>query len=153
MTKKDKAMALFHEGYNCAQAVVGAFAEETKIDFETLMKIAAPFGGGMGRLREVCGAVSGMFMVTGLLYGYDSPDDKEAKKELYTRVQSLAFKFKAQNGSYICRELLGLENTGADNPTPEMRTGEYYKKRPCVLLVGDAAEMLDRFITEHANQA
>lgn len=152
MTKKEKAMELFSQGYNCSQSVAGAFCQEIGMDFETVAKIASSFGGGMGRLREVCGAVSGMFIVTGLLYGYGSPEDYEAKKTLYTKVQSLAFKFKEQNGSYICRELLGLDKKGSDSPVPEKRTEEYYKKRPCKLLVGDAAEILEQFIEEQKSK-
>lgn len=150
MSKRDKAMALFEQGYNCSQAVAGAFAEEAGVNFDTIVRMAGSFGGGMGRLREVCGAVSGMFMITGLLYGFDSPTDREAKKTLYEDVQSLAFAFKEKNGSYVCRELLGLSQKTADSPTPEPRTQAYYQKRPCKELVGDAAEILERFIAEHS---
>lgn len=148
MSKREEAIALFEKGYNCSQAVAGAFCDETKIDFDTMMRIASAFGGGMGRLREVCGAVSGMFMVAGLLFGYGSPEEIQAKKELYARVQTLAFSFKDANGSYVCRELLGLDIKGADKPTPEKRTAEYYKKRPCKELVGDAAEILEKYLAE-----
>lgn len=146
MTKREKAMELFLSGYNCAQSVAGAFSDETGFDFELLTRLASPFGGGMGRLREVCGAVSGMFIVTGILYGYDSPKDIEAKKILYSRVQLLASRFKEKNGSYICGELLGLKERCPESPVPEKRTDEYYKKRPCKDLVGDAAEILNEFI-------
>ncbi len=148
MEKREEAIALFEKGYNCSQAVAGAFCDKTNLDFDTMMHISSVFGGGMGRLREVCGAVSGMFIITGLLYGYDSPEDNEAKKQLYTQVQSLAMQFKEQNGSYVCRELLGLNLNGADSPKPEDRTAEYYKKRPCKELVGDAAEILEKFIIQ-----
>ncbi len=148
MGKRQEAMTLFEKGYNCSQAVAGAFCDRTKVDFETMMRLASVFGGGMGRLREVCGAVSGMFVITGLLYGYDSPEDNAAKKALYSDVQSLAMKFKELNGSYVCRELLGLSIKGADSPEPEKRTNEYYKKRPCKELVGDAAEILEKYLKE-----
>lgn len=148
MSKRQEAMTLFEKGYNCSQAVAGAFCDRTKVDFETMMRLASVFGGGMGRLREVCGAVSGMFVITGLLYGYDSPEDNAAKKALYSDVQSLAMKFKELNGSYVCRELLGLSIKGADSPEPEKRTNEYYKKRPCKELVGDAAEILEKYLKE-----
>lgn len=151
MDRREKAMALFEQGYNCSQAVAGAFCDKTDVDFDTMMRLTSVFGGGMGRLREVCGAVSGMFIITGLLFGYDSTEDIEAKKMLYTQVQSLANSFKSQNGSYVCRELLGLETKGADNPAPEARTAQYYKKRPCKELVGDAADILDRFLKEKNN--
>lgn len=148
MGKREDAIALFEKGYNCSQAVAGAFCDVTKVDFDTMMRLASAFGGGMGRLREVCGAVSGMFMVTGLLFGYDSPEDVEAKKALYGEIQSLAMQFKNMNGSYVCRELLGLDLKGADNPVPEKRSDEYYKKRPCKELVGDAAEILEKYLAE-----
>ena len=148
MSRREKAMELFEQGYNCSQAVAGAFCDKTNIDFDTMMRFASVFGGGMGRLREVCGAVSGMFIITGLLYGYDSPEDIEAKKQLYSQVQALANDFKVKNGSYVCRELLGLDIKGADSPVPEARTAQYYKKRPCKELVGDAADILDEFLKE-----
>lgn len=149
MTKRERAEQLFLDGYNCSQAVAGAFCEEVGMDFDTLVKFASAFGGGMGRLREVCGTVSGMFLITGMLYGYNTPRDNEAKKELYMRIQELAFKFKEKNGSYICRELLDLDIKGADSPVPEQRTAEYYKKRPCKTLAGDAAEILEEYIASH----
>ena len=106
----DKARELFNEGYNCSQAVLGAFAEDAGLDVKTALRLSAPFGGGMGRMREVCGGVSGMFMVLGLFYGYDEPDDAQAKKELYSYVRALAEKFKESEGSIICRELLAGEH-------------------------------------------
>lgn len=145
MGRGEKAADLFSEGYNCAQAVFLAYADKFDIDQETAAKLAASFGGGMGRLREVCGAVSGMFMVAGVLFGYDDPKASEEKKEHYARIQELAAKFKEENGSIICRELLGL-GAGADNPTPEIRTAEYYKKRPCKELVAMAADILEEYI-------
>lgn len=141
----DQAAALFHEGYNCAQAVLAAFCDDTGLDFETALKISSSFGGGMGRLREVCGAVSGMLMAAGMIYGYDSPTDKAAKTAHYRRVQELAERFRAQNGSIVCRELLGLSQK-PDSPVPEDRTEGYYKKRPCAELVRQAAEILDDYM-------
>lgn len=149
MTKRERAEELFLKGYNCSQAVAGAFCEEVGVEFDILVKMASGFGGGMGRLREVCGTVSGMFLITSMLYGYNTPRDNEAKKELYTRIQTLAFRFKEKNGSFICRELLGLDIKGADSPIPEARTAEYYKKRPCKTLAGDAAEILEQYIEEN----
>lgn len=140
MNHSKKAVELFKSGYNCSQAVFGAFNEELGIDFDTAVKISSSFGGGMGRMREVCGALTGSFMALGMLEGgYDARDNK-AKAEHYKNVQELAEKFRQQNGSIICRELLGL---GADNPVPELRTDGYYKKRPCVELVELAAKNLD----------
>lgn len=145
-----RAMELFKQGYNCSQSVVAAFGDELNIDFETALKISSSFGGGMGRLREVCGAVSGMFMVAGLKYGYTDPKDNKAKTEHYKLIQELAAQFKAENGSIVCRELLGL-SAGPDSPIPELRTKEYYKKRPCAELVGYAAEIMEMIIENKIN--
>ncbi len=147
MSKRETAIKLFLDGYNCSQAVLGAFCEEFGVDFTTAMKISSSFGGGMGRLREVCGAVSGLFMVVGLHSGYTSPDDKEAKTNHYKLIQQLAEEFKKKNGSIICRELLGLDDNKNDY-VPSDRTKEYYKKRPCAELVGDAAEILEKYFNE-----
>ena len=142
-----KAMALFKEGYNCAQSVFLAFADKYPIEPELALKLSSSFGGGMGRLREVCGAVSGMFMVAGLLYGYSSPSAYEEKKEHYERIQELAHAFSEQNGSILCRELLGLSQK-EDAPMPEKRTDAYYMKRPCEQLVGMAAAIMEIYIEE-----
>ncbi len=144
---KETARAYFLEGYNCAQSVILAFHKELGIEKETAARLASSFGGGMGRLREVCGAVSGMLMAAGLLYGYSDPKDTVGKKEQYERVQKLAHTFGAHNGSIICRELLGLEQH-SDAPTPSARTREYYQKRPCADLVADAADILAQMVKE-----
>jgi C_GCAxxG_C_C family probable redox protein len=143
----EKAKDLFKQGYNCSQAVFAAFCDKTGLDEETALKISSSFGGGMGRLREVCGAVTGMFMVVGMLYGYSDPKDNASKTEHYKLIQELANKFKEEKGSIICRELLGL-GAGADKPVPELRTQEYYKKRPCAELVGCAAGIMEEYIKE-----
>lgn len=143
MTHKEKAIALFKEGYNCSQSVFGAFAEDFGMDVPTAMRLSSSFGGGMGRMREVCGAVSGMFMVAGMTHGYDDPKDFNGKKQHYEYIQQLAAKFKEENSSIICRELLGLDQKGPDAPTPEKRTNEYYKKRPCVEMVACAARIME----------
>ncbi len=140
-----KAKQLFLEGYNCTQAVFLAFSDRYDMDTSTAMKLSSSFGGGMGRLREVCGAVSGMFLVAGMLYGYDSPKDFEAKSEHYKRIQELAAKYREENGSIVCREILGLP-AGGDSPVPEKRTLEYYKKRPCPDLVAAAAAIMEEYI-------
>ena len=142
----EKAKGLFVDGYNCAQAVFGAFSDVTGIDFETSVKLSSGFGGGMGRMREVCGAVSGMFFVLGHLYGYDTPGDDREKMQLYTRVQALATQFKEINGSIVCREI--LKNPPSD-PAPSPRTAEYYAQRPCVRMVMTAADLMDKFIEEN----
>ena len=138
------ACKYFTDGYNCAQSVFAAFAEEMGMDEKTALRMSSAFGGGMGRLREVCGAVSGMFMVLGTLYGYDEAKNDAAKKELYTRVQSMAAQFREEYGSIICRELLGTD--GAEKPTPTPRNPEFYKKRPCLAFVISAARIVSEFI-------
>ena len=145
--RAQRAAALFGEGYNCAQAVFLTYCEEYGIPAETGLMLASSFGGGMGRLREVCGTVSGMFMAAGLKYGYADPKDPAAKKRLYAMVQELARRFEAENGSIICRELLGLDHK-RDAPTPEARTPGYYKKRPCKELAACAARIFDDFCAD-----
>ncbi len=145
MNRGLKAKEFFEHGYNCTQSVAAAFSDLLPVDFETLLKLASPFGGGMGRLREVCGAVSGMFLVLGFLEGYDNGTDDKKKKELYTSVQKLANSFKEENTSFICRELLGL-SANNDSPSPEKRTPDYYKKRPCAELCESAANILQAYL-------
>lgn len=148
MTRRESAMKNFTDGYNCTQAVVLAFEDLLPLDRDTLMKMSCSFGGGMGRLREVCGAVTGMFLVAGLLYGYGTPETGEVKLNHYAKIQELARRFEdANRGTIVCRELLGL-SVKHDSPVPEDRTAEYYHKRPCPEIVGCAAEILDRFIEE-----
>lgn len=149
--KKERATQLFKEGYNCSQAVVLAFEEELGADCETAVRMASTFGGGMGRLREVCGAVSGMMIVLGNLYGDEKAMDVKVKGELYARVQDVAKIYEKENGSIVCRELLGL-NQKREQPIPEERTERYYKKRPCPELVGCAAEILENYIREHQEE-
>ncbi len=149
MTKRELAEQNFVTGYSCAQAVVKAFADVTGFDDEQAMRLCSSFGGGMGRLREVCGAVSGMFIVEGLLEGYFDPTAENAqlqKAEHYKRIQELARRFKERNTSIICREILGARAT--TNPMPDERTPEYYKTRPCARMCGDAAEILEAFLKE-----
>ena len=146
MNHGEEAARLFMEGYNCSQAVFLAFRDLTGFEPETAARLASSFGAGMGRMREVCGGVSGMFMVAGLLYGYDSPTDLESKKEHYARIQELAAAFKEKRGSIICREILRNPST---DPAPSPRTAEYYAKRPCARMVHDAAAVLDAYILEH----
>ena len=147
-TRSEIAADLFVKGYNCSQSVVGAFADKTDLDFETLMKLSSSFGAGMGKLREVCGAVSGMFMVLGLIKGYSSPTDAEGKAKHYEDIQRLGDKFKDEYGTIICRELLkGIKVQGGS--VPEKRTEEYYKVRPCVRFVISATNILDEFLKEN----
>lgn len=140
------AAELFLKGYNCAQSVAVAFCDVTGLSEEFSAKMASSFGGGIGRMREVCGAVSGMLMVAGLLYGYDTPGDDVSKKAHYHLVQDLAGQFREQTGSIVCREI--LKNPPSDpNPTP--RTAEFYAQRPCARMVMLAGQILDAYIREH----
>lgn len=138
----------FFEGYNCSQCMIIAFSDMLGIDKKTALRLSSSFGGGMGRMREVCGSVSGMFMIVGMLYGYDTPGDYEGKKKLYAIVQELAARYKAEAGSIICRELLGIEGKD-DSSVPSPRTEEYYKKRPCADKIGTAARILEEYIIEN----
>ena len=146
MNHMERAVELFVEGYNCAQAVAAAFGDLTGLDEKTAAKMASCFGGGMGRMREVCGAVSGMLMVAGILYGYDDPKATTEKRELYAQVQAMAGQFRQELGSIVCRDL--LKNPPSDpNPTP--RTEQFYKDRPCARMVATAARIMDEFIEAH----
>lgn len=141
------AAELFLEGYNCAQAITVAFSDVTGLERDFSAQMASSFGGGMGRMREVCGAVSGMLMVAGLLYGYDNPGEKDVnKKEHYQLVQYLAGQFRDEVGSIVCREI--LKNPPSD-PNPSPRTAEYYAQRPCARMVYTAAKILDEYIEKH----
>jgi C_GCAxxG_C_C family probable redox protein len=142
--RKQAAINNFKQGFNCCQAVLLAFSDILKTDKETLKVIASGFGGGMGRLREVCGAFSAMVMTSGFLSPADNPEIKEARTRNYALVQEFAEKFKAENGgSIVCRELLGLSKTPVQEPpVPSDRTAEYYKKRPCPVIIGNAAKII-----------
>ena len=122
MSKGDIAKQNFLNGYNCSQAVLLAFCEDFGLEKETALKISEPFGGGMGRMREVCGTVTGMFMVLGLAMGNSDAKDGSTKKNVYKSVQELAEKFKQDNGSIICRELLGLQKANKESYVPSERT-------------------------------
>ena len=141
------ARDLFMQGYNCAQAVFCAFCDVTGLDIDTAARMASSFGGGLGRLREVCGTVSGAALVLGMARGYADPGDYAAKKAHYALVQEFARRFREANGSIVCRELLkevGVTEGGA----PEARTEAYYKKRPCPNLAYCAAEILDEMLKD-----
>lgn len=146
MSKGDIAKQNFMNGYNCSQAVLLAFCEDFGLEKETALKISEPFGGGMGRMREVCGTVTGMFMVIGLAMGNDNSKDNTTKKNVYKSVQELAAKFKEDNGSIICRDLLGLQKANKESYVPSERTTEYYKKRPCPELCKYAADILEEYL-------
>lgn len=142
MTHSQLAKKNFESGCNCAQAVLLAFSDLTGLDEGTAMKLSASFGGGMGKLREVCGAVSGAFMAAGMIYADDHIPTQEAKAAHYEKIRNLATRFKEENGSYLCRELLEGVPVSKD-AAPEERTEQYYKKRPCGELCAIAAQLLD----------
>lgn len=137
----ERAKELFHQGFNCSQAVFAACADIYGIEDEALaLRLAASFGGGIGRMRQTCGAACGMFMLAGLENGSAIEGDAEGKKQNYALVQDLAAKFKDENGSLICAELLGIAPK-PQTPTPEARTEAYYQKRPCVEMVASAVRI------------
>lgn len=137
----EKAKALFKQGFNCSQSVFAACADLYGIDDEAFaLRISASFGGGIGRMRQTCGAACGMFMLAGMENGSSIPGDANGKKENYALVQDLAAKFKEENGSLICSELLGIAPKPQE-PTPEARTEAYYQKRPCVEMVASAVRI------------
>ncbi len=161
----EKAVSLFKEGYSCSQSIAGAYAGYYNTDKELLLKIAASFGAGIGRMRETCGAACGMFILAGLECGSTDPKDAAGKGANYKVVQELAAEFKKENGSLICAELLGLRPMGGDgaganesdgssqmrSPVPEARTAEYYKKRPCAQMVETAARIYGRYLAKKAS--
>ncbi|MFI3317668.1 MAG: C-GCAxxG-C-C family protein [Rikenellaceae bacterium] len=147
--RAERAKSLFKDdGYNCCQSVLLAYSDMTALSHEALATISAPFGGGMGRLREVCGAVSGMLMVSGFCERAHDPKDREAKKRSYATVQLLAEEFSSLSGSIICRELLSGDILKDRSSVPEKRSEEYYKKRPCAELVAQAARIVGHYINE-----
>jgi len=139
------AEELFRSGCNCSQAVVAAFEDVTGFDRETSLKVASALGGGMCRMREVCGAVSGAMLVLGMACGEGADSDHAKKSALYKMGQEFADSFKDEMGSIVCRELLGLPE-GKSEAVPEARTDAYYKKRPCAEIVRIAAEELEKII-------
>ena len=139
--KIQKAVELFKSGYNCSQAVVAAFADMYGFTEEQALKMSASFGGGIGRMRETCGAACGIFMLAGLEKGTIIPEDRDGKAATYALVQELAAEFKHRMGSINCGELLGLKKTTPIVSTPEERTSQYYAKRPCVKTVEEAARI------------
>ena len=145
MTRSERAIALFLDGCNCAQAVFGAFADLFGIEEKLALRLSSSFGGGLGRQREVCGAVSGMCMAAGALYGYDDVKDPVQKAAHYARIQELCGKFREMYGSIICRELLGAKRAD-DSPNPTPRDAEFYRTRPCARFIGACADILEEYI-------
>ena len=141
-----KAVELFKSGYNCSQSVVAAFADMYGFTQEQALRMAASFGGGIGRMRETCGAACGLFLVAGLKTGATEAADREGKAANYAVVQELAAEFKKRNGSLICAELLGLKKKKPVSTIPEERTAQYYSKRPCAKMVEEAEIILPRYM-------
>jgi len=148
MTERSRqAEDLFRQGYSCAQSVLIPFCAETGLSPRTAALLASSFGGGMGRLREVCGAFSAMLMVVGLTHGSAAPADEDGKARQYAEIQRLAALFRQQNGSIICRDLLeGVPVTAGSTPQP--RTSDYYRQRPCQAIVGRAAALTEFYLME-----
>lgn len=143
----EKAKQFFLNGCNCSQAVAMAFNDLTELDDAMMMKLSSSFGGGLGRMREVCGAVSGIAIILGILYGYDNGNDMNAKKEHYARIQSLADRFKKKFGSIVCRDILKNSGTSiSSSAQPTSRTESFYKERPCLHCVETAARILEEYI-------
>lgn len=148
----EKAIELFKEGYNCSQSVVAAFADMYGLTPEQALKVSASFGGGIGRMRQTCGAACGLFMLAGLETGCTEGKNREGKEANYKVVQELAEEFRKRNGSLICAELLGLSKTAPTPATPEARTAEYYKKRPCVKMVEEAARIWCEYLSTNSGK-
>ena len=140
---RERAEALFRSGCNCAQSVFLAFSGELGMDRETAMKLSAPFGGGMARMREVCGALTGVFLALGLKEGFTDPEDAGAKAEHYRKLQSLAERFREQNGSILCRDLLRFAEERGDIKREPGTSGPAHSPS-CEQIVGAAAELLER---------
>ena len=147
MNQTDRAEKLFRQGYNCAQAVFGAFSQDLGLDSQEAMRLASPFGAGLGKLREVCGAVSGMLMVLGLARGYSNADAIDEKRALYALTQQAVHQFETENGYLLCRDLLHLKK-GEDLEEPAVRTEEYYQTRPCLKAVRSATAIAQSLLSD-----
>ncbi len=141
----EKAVELFKSGYNCAQSVVAAFAEQYGFTREQALRMSASFGGGIGRMRLTCGAACGLFLLAGLEKGSIDAKDREGKAANYALVQALAAEFRKRNGSLTCAELLGLQHAEGSSQ-PDERTEHYYTKRPCAKIVEDAARIWTTYL-------
>lgn len=148
----EKAVALFKEGFNCSQSVVAAFADKYGFTREQALKMSASFGGGIGRMRETCGAACGLFMLAGLETGCTEGANREGKAANYALVQELAKEFVKRNGALKCADLLGLSLKEPVVSTPEARTDKYYAKRPCVKMVEEAARIWCEYIAKHGSK-
>jgi C_GCAxxG_C_C family probable redox protein len=147
-TRVARAVDYFMQGYGCCQSVVAAFADIYGLDETLAKKIAAGFGGGVGRMRMMCGAVSGIVMLTGLDCGQTEGSDREGKSACYKVVQDLLAKFREQNGSIVCAEILGIKGyeKAHSSYVASERTAEYYKTRPCAAKVESAARIFADYL-------
>lgn len=148
----ERAVENFKKGYNCTQSVVEAFADIYGVDQNLALRMAASFGGGIGRMRLTCGTACGMFLLAGLETGVTDPSDRMGKGANYAVVQQLAEEFKSECGSLICADLLGLNRNAPTPSTPDARTEDYYKKRPCPEIVRTAASIYARFLESRAKK-
>lgn len=144
--RADRARDMFLQGYNCCQAVVGAFADLYGFDPQTAMKMAEGFGGGLGRMRLTCGAVNAMAIVAGMKMSHGQPGDLKRRGEIYAVVRQMVEEFKANNGSIVCAELLGMALPKDDSPIPEERTPDYYKHRPCPDKIHQCGLIIEKYL-------
>ena len=143
---EERAREFFLQGYTCAQSVILAYADEIGLDTDTAIRLGASFGGGIGRMREVCGGITGACIVLGMLHGDYAPTDLDAKAKHYADIQAFAEAFRRENGSILCRDLLHLDENAPIVAKPDARTEEYYRSRPCTNIVGTAARLLEKWI-------
>lgn len=141
-SRVEDAVRMFESGYNCCQAVLATYSRLYGLEKDDALRLASPMGGGIGRMREVCGPVTAMALLYGVIDGNIDPEDEEKKKEVYERVREMSDEFARRNGSIICRELLGIEGR-EESAAPSPRTKEFYATRPCSRLVRCAAEIIE----------
>ena len=146
MDRKERAVELFKSGYNCSQAVVEAYCDLFGMDFDEAMRLSEGFGGGMGRMRLTCGAVSGMFMLAGLAKSKAEAGDLETRTDIYGTVQAMAKDFEEMNGSIVCGDLLGINRPADNGAMPTKRDEKFYKKRPCAGCVEDCAALAEKYL-------
>ncbi|MBD5462772.1 MAG: C_GCAxxG_C_C family protein [Lachnospiraceae bacterium] len=144
-SRVEQATATFEEGYTCAQSVFSTYADLFGMDKETALKLSSPMGGGIGRMREVCGAVSAMALLAGLKEGNTDPENEEGKEKIYLLTRQMAEKFREQFGTIVCRELLGIEGM-EESAKPSVRTQQYYQERPCLQLIAAAAKIIEEML-------
>ena len=146
-SRVEEVVKTFESGYTCAQSVFATYADLFGLDRETALKLSSPMGGGIGRMRDVCGAVSSMALLAGLKQGNIDPSNEEGKESIYLLTRQLAQRFKEKHGTIICRELLGIKDM-EESARPSARTKEYYASRPCSRLVATAGEIIEEMLLE-----